>query len=77
MPYYRITIWVKQQRKPLSGIRYIEVADIDRVQLKVEQKAALHFRGSDLLKVEVAMLSKNCSAVKSNQKAILAKSGNI
>ena len=77
MPYCRITIWIKSQRKPLSGIRFIDSADIDRVQQKVEQITAQHFYGSDLLNVEVAMISKNCKAVKNNQKAILAKSGNI
>ncbi len=77
MPYYRINIFLKSQRNPISGIRYIEIADIDRVQHIIEKQAELHYPGTRITEVEVAMLSKNCKAVKSNQKAILAKSGNI
>ncbi len=63
MPYYRITIWVKNKRKPLQGIRQIEQYNIDVVNNMVKKMAQSHITGSNIIDIEVAMLSKNSSAV--------------
>ncbi len=63
MPYYRITIWVKNNRKPLQGIRQLEQYNIDVVNNMVKKMAQSHITGSNIIDIEVAMLSKNSSAV--------------
>jgi len=77
LPYYRITIWLKNKRKPVSGIRFIEQANIDMVNIKIQKQARLHYNDSLIADVEVAMLSKNSTAVKQHQKQILRKSVNM
>jgi hypothetical protein len=76
MPFYRITIWLKNKRKPVSGIRFIEQSNIDIVNIQMQKQARIHYNDSLIIDVEVAMLSKNSKAVKQHQKEILAKSGN-
>ncbi len=63
MPYYRITIWVKNKRKPLEGIRFIENYNIDVVHLMVKRTSLQKISDSNFIDLEVAMLSKNSSAV--------------
>ncbi len=77
MPFYRITIWLKNKRKPVSGIRFIEQSNIDIVNIQMQKQARIHYNDSLIIDVEVAMLSKNSKAVKQHQKEILAKSGNM
>ncbi len=77
MPFYRITIWLKNKRKPVSGIRFIEQSNIDIVNIQIQKQARIHYNDSLIIDVEVAMLSKNSKAVKQHQKEILAKSGNM
>ena len=74
MPFYRITIWLKNKKKPVTGIRFIELNNIEQVQIKIQNKVGHYYFGSELIDVEVAMLSKNCKAVKSNLKRIMNKS---
>ena len=76
MPFYRITIWLKNKRKPVTGIRFIEQSNIDIVNIQMQKQARIHYNDSLIIDVEVAMLSKNSSAVKTHQKEILGKSGN-
>jgi hypothetical protein len=76
MPFYRITIWLKNKRKPVSGIRFIEQSNIDIVNIQMQKQARIHYNDSLIIDVEVAMLSKNSIAVKQHQKEILGKSGN-
>ena len=63
MPYYRITIWVKNKRKPLEGIRFIENYNIDVVHLMVKRTSLQKISDSNFIDLEVAMLAKNSSAV--------------
>ena len=65
MPFYRITIWLKNKRKPVSGIRFIEQSNIDIVNIQMQKQARIHYNDSLIIDVEVAMLSKNSKAVKS------------
>jgi hypothetical protein len=58
MPYYRIVIWLKQQQKPIQGIRMIEVQNIDVVYNEMKNKAYSVYGQSDIVDVEVQMLSK-------------------
>jgi len=74
MPFYRIRIWLKNRKAPVQGIRFIELNNIEQVQNKIQNKAGQHYFGSQLIDVEVAMLSKNCSAVKKNLNYIMKKS---
>lgn len=77
MPFYRITIWLKNQRKPLSGIRYINQTNIDIVQNAMESKAKNNSPHNQVVDVEVAMLSKNSSVIRKYQQQILRKSGKL
>ena len=77
MPFYRITIWLKNKRKPISGIRFIEQSNIDIVNIQMQKQVRIHYNDSLIIDVEVAMLSKNSKAVKQHQKEILSKSGNM
>ena len=77
MPFYRITIWLKNKRKPVSGIRFIEQSNIDIVNIQMQKQARIHYNDSLIIDVEVAMLSKNSKAVKQHQKEILSKSVNM
>ena len=77
MPFYRITICLKNKRKPVSGIRFIEQSNIDIVNIQMQKQARIHYNDSLIIDVEVAMLSKNSKAVKRHQKEILGKSGNM
>jgi len=74
MPFYRIRIWLKNRKAPIQGIRFIELNNIEQVQNKIQNKAGQYYYGSQLVDVEVAMLSKNCSAVKKNLNTIMKKS---
>jgi len=74
MPFYRIRIWLKNRKAPVQGIRFIELNNIEQVQIKIQNKAGQYYYGSQLVDVEVAMLSKNCSAVKKNLNTIMKKS---
>ena len=74
MPFYRITIWLKNKKKPVTGIRFIELNNIEQVQIKIQNKVGHYYFGSELVDVEVAMISKNCTAVKRNLKRIMNKS---
>lgn len=62
MPYYRIVIWVNNERYRKEGIRYLENGNIDAVQNMMRLKAREHY-GFKLKDVEVQMLPKGCSAV--------------
>ncbi len=64
VPYYRITIWLKNRRKPLQGIRQIDHFNIDAVYNMIWQKARAHYNDSILVDVEVAMLPKRSTAVR-------------
>ncbi len=63
MPYYRIMIWTKTRKKPFSGIRFIENQNINAIQGMAYKKAEEIYH-SNLIDVEVQMLSKTSNAVK-------------
>ena len=63
MPYYRIVIWTKRQKAPLSGIRQYASTHIDNIHKQAVYKAQ-ELYGRELIKVEVQMLSKLAEAVK-------------
>ena len=46
MPFYRITIWLKNKRKPVSGIRFIEQSNIDIVNIQMQKQARIHYNDS-------------------------------
>ncbi len=74
MPFYRITIWLKNQRKPIQGIRFMQQNNIDLVQINMERRAIAFYPHNQVKGVEVAMLSKNSPVVRKNQQSILRKS---
>jgi hypothetical protein len=76
LPFYRITIWVQNKRKPLQGIRQIDNYNIDVVFNMIKNTARDKIHGTLLLDVEVAMLPKRCTAVINYLEGIHAKKGN-
>jgi len=68
---------IKNQRKPVSGIRFLNQTNIDLAQNYMEEKARSYFPHNQVLDVEVAMLSKNCRVIKKYQQYILKKSGKL
>lgn len=64
MPYYRITIHVKNRRKPYQGIRQLEVWNPDAAYRMVMHKALSRFRETDIIRLEVVMLPKTSDEVK-------------
>jgi hypothetical protein len=62
MPYYRILIWLINDRLRKEGIRFIENSNIDAVQNIMRVKAREAF-GSKVKDVEVQMLAKGSTAV--------------
>ncbi len=64
MPYYRITIWVKDRPKPLTGIREMKEFNIDVVNYNIEREIYRTISEQNLIDYEVCMLPKNCTAVK-------------
>ena len=62
MPYYRVKIWTKKQKKPFEGIRWVDNISTDNVYRMYETNAKLKY-GQDFLDIEVQQLSKLCTAV--------------
>lgn len=62
MPYYRILIWTKRRKAPYCGIRLMGVDNINAVHKNILSKAKETYR-SDLIDIEVQMLSKLSTAV--------------
>jgi hypothetical protein len=77
MPFYRVTIWLKNNRVPLTGIRFINQTNIDLATIYLEGIARSSFATSQVVDVEVAMLSKNSSAVRKHRIEILKISGKL
>lgn len=77
MPFYRITIWVKTKRYPITGIRFINQTNIDLATIYFEGLAKVSFPPYQVTNVEVGMLSKNNKAVRLHQTKILRKSGKL
>lgn len=63
MPYYRITIWVKNKKQPLQGIRQIDQYNIDLVFNMIKKTAHSKINSSLIQDIEVAMLPKQSTAV--------------
>lgn len=62
MPYYRIIVYLRD-KKPSTGIRHFDNADIERVYRMCFRKAEEHYK-LDFIDIEVQMLSKISTAVK-------------
>jgi hypothetical protein len=63
LPYIRITILLKSQKKPLKNIRLDDTTNIDVLQNKYNYKSSNHY-GHDLIDCEVAIISKTCKAAR-------------
>ena len=63
LPYYRITIWVKNKRKPLQGIRQMDQYNIDLVFNMIKKTAQSKINSSLIQDIEVVMLPKQSTAV--------------
>jgi len=63
MPYYKIIIWLKNG-KVHKGIRQIEQWNIDVVYNIIKNKTKSFYRESELVDVDVYMLSKNSREVR-------------
>jgi len=63
LPYYRITIWVKNRKKPLQGIRQIDQYNIDLVFNMIKKTAQSKINSSLIQDIEVVMLPKQSTAV--------------
>ena len=75
LPFYRITIWVKNKNKPLQGIRQIDQYNIDIVFNMIKKTTHTHINSSLIKDIEVAMLPKNSTAVINYLKRIHKKQG--
>ena len=64
MPFYRITIFLKHNNKPLKGIRSINTGNPDIAYNMVHQKVYTTLRPDKVLKIEVVMLPKQSTEVK-------------
>ncbi len=64
MPYYRITIFLKNSRKQLKGIRLIETQNPDTAFSMVQQIVHTKIRPVNILKIDVVMLPKQSEEVK-------------
>jgi hypothetical protein len=74
LSYYRITIWFKNKRKPVQGIRFIDQQNIDLAQIYFEKMTHANFPPHIVHAVEVAMLSKNSPVVREHMTAIRKRS---
>ena len=74
MPYYRIVIWTKRKKQPFTGIRLIGEPNINSVYQMVSSKAREKFN-SDVIDIEVQMLSKLCTAIKVFELKEMSKKG--
>lgn len=74
MPYYRIIVYLKD-KKPLTGIRHFDSADIERIYRMCYKKAEEYYRGA-FVDIEVQMLSKISTAVKKHLEAQQKKKDN-
>ncbi len=63
MPYYRITVTLKNKQVH-SGIRLLEVWNPDTALRMVEKTAHEHYGEGKVKKVDVAMLPKSSEEVK-------------
>ena len=64
MPFYRITIWIKDVNKPVQGIRQYQNQNISAVTNIARVKAQQHYGEQNIVDIEAAMLSSHSSAVK-------------
>lgn len=74
MPYYRIIIWTKLRKVPFTGIKLIGNPNINSIQQEYQSKAWDKFRDK-LIDVEVQMLSKLSTAVKTFELKEMSKKG--
>ena len=63
LPFYRITIWLKHNRKPLQGIRQIDHYNIDVVFNMIIKTTHSKINSSLIQEIEVVMLPKKSTAV--------------
>lgn len=63
MPYYKITIWLKNG-KVRHGIRQFDQWNIEVAYLMIRKKVMTYYKESELKDVDVYMLSKNSREVK-------------
>ena len=63
MPYYKITIKVKNRKKPYQGIRLIEQHNIDLVYNMIQKSTFEKFHSSIVIDIEVSMLPKKSKEV--------------
>jgi hypothetical protein len=63
MPYYRITIFLKDKKKPVQGIRQYDQPNIDVVTNMAKLKAKAHYGEHNIADVEAVMLSSHSNAV--------------
>lgn len=68
MPYYRITILLKD-KTGTQGIKYYDNHSIDAVTHIIRLKAGQHYGVSNVIDVEAAMLSNHCTAVRYYQES--------
>lgn len=62
MPYYRITIFLRNNNT-VRGIRSYENTNIDAVTNIARVKARQHYGDCNVIDIEAAMLSNHCTAV--------------
>ena len=72
MPYYRIIIWTKLRKAPYAGIKLIGSPNINSVQKEYQQRSWDKYRDR-LIDVEVQMLSKLTTAVKTFERKEMSK----
>ena len=63
MPYYKIIITLKNGKQK-TGIRQLELRNIDMVHLMILKKVNVACRESDVKSVDVYMLSKHSREIK-------------
>ncbi|HWB25646.1 MAG TPA: hypothetical protein VG738_09210 [Chitinophagaceae bacterium] len=64
MPFYRITVWVKNRTVPYTGVREYPEHNIDSMFSYAERMIYAKMPHESIIDYEVAMLPRGCSAVK-------------
>lgn len=64
MPFYRITVWVKDRQFPMQGIRESPENNIDSYNRHIERMVYTKMGHLSVVDYEVAMLPRGCKAVK-------------
>lgn len=64
MPYYRITIKLRHEKKAITGVRELEKNDIEYAQTYFKNQIFKKYSEYQVLSFDIAMISKQTDEVK-------------